>query len=710
MVGLISLIQRLRLFRQGRDHDVHTTDPGLLARHSKIGPLTTRHFTYPAIRLAYIPHSKVAKLPADLPLLVFVHGLGGSAAQFAPLATSLSSAASCLLIDLPGCGRSTRAPRDPAAYTLSAFADIVSAAIDQFRLDGQKVVLIGHSLGCSINVQLASQTTTLGRDLTAKHITAGMIAICPRAEAISEKQRKQLQRIKYIPTILFDAFRAWDRRGGLNSASITRFVGKGADIETRKLQQRYNAQSQSATVLTFLGSLGRDDAPWPGESVWKGVNVPLFLIAAESDTAVDPKSIDHILNWLMQAHGDSTADSKYTATTQQSMPAAAGDVEMEIGRIAGESAQDEPALLPHDHEDMKTISIEHETTHHAHAIKTTLFPAPASHGVMYATNTVRPLASLVQNFLASHIDSRLSPAWQLNHMSTSGKWDVKNLKKWEKVPPISGIIAGHFRAMKTMREVDDEHCPTEFVKKYGCFDERGEFRADGVGIVIDISHETPVYDPKGLEREGVHYHKFPTVSKLPPGPDEVAAFIALINRLKQDDKNIKQGAKIGVHCHYGFNRTGFFLICFMIEQLGWPVQDAVQEFKVFQILADGSHALSKLILLWTFYRNRSAEGVSFLTQALYLVVFVVRYNDIAYTFSTYLLVLKIFHLLSSALIIFLMLRVLARTRERELAWKLALWSTLACLLTAPFTLMIFNYKDEWTFAEASTTSSQDDCD
>lgn len=138
-------------------------------------------------------------------------------------------------------------------------------------------------------------------------------------------------------------------------------------------------------------------------------------------------------------------------------------------------------------------------------------------------------------------------------MTTSGKWDVKNYKKWQSIQPCSPPIAGIFRAMKTMREQDDVHCPSEFVKRFGSMNVPG-----GAAMVLDISHDTPVYNSKTLEEEGVEYHKFPTVSKQPPTEDEVEHFIDIVNQLRASpkvagaDREVKP--TIGVHCHYGFNR------------------------------------------------------------------------------------------------------------------------------------------------------------
>ncbi|GAB7363244.1 hypothetical protein MBLNU230_g3526t1 [Neophaeotheca triangularis] len=109
------------------------------------------------------------------------------------------------------------------------------------------------------------------------------------------------------------------------------------------------------------------------------------------------------------------------------------------------------------------------------------------------------------------------------------------------------------------------------------------------------------------------------------------------------------------------------------------------DMNVFRILADVSHTTSKLILIWAIHSNRSAEGVSLLTQLLYILVFCTRYLDIFVTaphISYWNFVLKIFYPVSSAYIVYLMMRVYARTRERERAWKLAMWCLGGSLGTA----------------------------
>lgn len=124
--------------------------------------------------------------------------------------------------------------------------------------------------------------------------------------------------------------------------------------------------------------------------------------------------------------------------------------------------------------------------------------------------------------------------------------------------------------------------------------------------------------------------------------------------------------------------------------------------QVFRILGDVSHFLSKCILIYAIHRNSSSEGVSLITQGMYCLVFITRYLDLfipELNSSTWNYVLKIFYIFSSLYILFLMLRVYARTREREKAWKLGGFAFVGSAVAAPFIMMIFKKKAAWSFIE-----------
>ncbi|OQE20060.1 hypothetical protein PENSTE_c014G01301 [Penicillium steckii] len=121
-------------------------------------------------------------------------------------------------------------------------------------------------------------------------------------------------------------------------------------------------------------------------------------------------------------------------------------------------------------------------------------------------------------------------------------------------------------------------------------------------------------------------------------------------------------------------------------------------FNVFRVVGDISHLASVCVLVWAIHRNKSAEGVSLLTQILYALVFFTRYLDLfssaSWTFGTYgagvlwNTPFKIMYLTSSSYLIYIIMRVYPRTRERERAWKLGIWSVIGSVVTAPIAMAI----------------------
>ncbi|CAG8973434.1 hypothetical protein HYALB_00006460 [Hymenoscyphus albidus] len=581
--------------------EAEANDPQLLKKHSKLQTYTTSKYTYRNIRVFFREHPQYEKLPttpAPLPLLVFIHGLGGSVAQFNPLLTSLVNLASCLAIDLPGCGLSEFDEKSWDAYKIENLAELVGLAIAEHRAPGQGVVLIGHSLGCSIAALIASKTST-PPNLVYEHII-GLVAICPRAEPPTEKEVALFNKLLLIPSPVFDLWRRWDRRGGKDSASVQRFVGSDADDQTKLLQCRFNEQSRtpvwrrmaSGTLPKYQNGIAKDGIP--GRNIWAGINMPVFLVAGEADHVTKPENIEKISSFLSKGTDiqerpsdeseptvvDAAApiDSEVTSDERFSVPPTNKRTTSAIRDQ--DFLEHEDLTLEDPHEDPSTpnetlTAIPTQESKPKKTLKTSILPAPASHAMLYQSAEVRILAGLISDFLAKHISPRLDLGWQLSYLSSSGKWDVKNLAKWQAVKPVSEPINSVFRAMKTLREVDPSHSPLVFVKDWG-----GQIKD-----IVDISHEAPVYDPKGLEKGGIRYHKFPTVSKIPPTEAEVDEFILFINKVREEQKTraVEEGWEmkdvyIGVHCHYGFNRTGFFLVSYLKERCGFTLEGAIAEF------------------------------------------------------------------------------------------------------------------------------------
>ncbi|PZD44608.1 MhpC, hydrolases or acyltransferase (alphabeta hydrolase superfamily) [Pyrenophora tritici-repentis] len=502
--------------------DAATTDPGLLKKYSSFRSYTVplTGFTYPRLRTFFRPHhqqDKLPKVPSPIPLLVFIHGLGGSIAQFSPILISLSNLAPCLAIDLPGCGVSSFEPKAWEAYTTEALVQLLAVVIEAHRAadEGQTVVLVGHSMGCSLAALLASPSSPQAH-LLSKHVS-GLIAICPKAEPPSMEEAKTLRSVSSAPAALFDLLRRWDRRGGINSKSVLRMAGADADDETKKMQLRFNQQSRSAVWLRMARGMcpdyssGSPKGGLPRKDVWSCLDIPVFLAAGETDSVTPPSNVKQIVEFLGR-----DVSAIQPPSEKASLPiAAAPFVPSTIM----------PEQQPEEHQDS--------------SIDTEDLPK-------------------------SDDDTKTTTSTSLSYLSTEGKWDVKNLAKWKAVTPVSDPIAGIFRAMKTLRQVDEEHTPSALTRNW-----KGRLCA-----VVDISHDNPVYDPKGLEEGGIPYHKFPTVSKQPPQPAEVAEFVQLVDQIRKEGRP----GLIGVHCHYGFNRTGFFLVSYLVEREGYSVEAALDEF------------------------------------------------------------------------------------------------------------------------------------
>ncbi|GKT51628.1 mRNA-capping enzyme [Colletotrichum spaethianum] len=588
-------------------HDPEATDPTLLRENSEIREYKTGRYTYSGLRIFYKRHLQADQLPKPpLPLLVFIHGLGGSVAQFHPLLTSLVHISSCLAIDLPGCGRSEFTEQAWDAYTPEALGELLEVIIDEYRQrePDRSVVLIGHSMGTAMCARLASRNVPQKTKLR-KHVV-GLVAICPVAGPPVEKKTKIFRTLLWIPGWLFDLWRAYDRWGGPQSASVSRFVGPEADLELRKLQDRFNTQSRTpvwrrmawGSLPTFEDGVAKGGIS--GKDVWAGLDVPVYLVGGAEDTITPPSEVDKIKEYLSgkaPSSPETGSDDGHETIVDAAAPVNTSKNPKDHGPESIDDIRDEDfqrGRRPSDEtdnalEDPSTpqespANVPPQPRHPTKVVKSIIMPAPANHALLFNPATVRVLAGLVSDFLANHVTGRFSLGWQLQYLSREGKWDVKNLAKWKGVVPVSDPIGPKgkpavFRAMKTLREADDTHCPAEFVKNWGAI----------IKDVIDISHDKPVYDPRSMEKGGVRYHKYATVSKIPPKDDEVAHFISLVDKLREEQKKRAEQEKwtevngqtqvIGVHCHYGFNRTGYFIVCYLVERCGMNVSEAIDTFK-----------------------------------------------------------------------------------------------------------------------------------
>lgn len=455
-IGLVSvvggawLVRRMArqrvAFNGSGSKDAKATDPQLIRDFSVIKSYTAGRskITYPGIRIFYRPHPKAAELPKDpapLPLLVFLHGLGGSVAQFHPLLGSLVNSASCLAVDLPGCGLSEFVPTTWDAYSTDALLDLLETVIEEHRAEKQGVVLIGHSMGTVLAARLANPLSTHHTPLPS-HVM-GLIAICPVAEAPSEAKARVMRRLLWVPEFIFNLWRAWDRWGGPDSASVKRFVGPDTDLQTRTLQDRFNSQSRTPVFRRMAwGCLpvyngGKLSGGLFGEPAWAGLDIPVYLVGGKQDEVVPPQDIEKIERILSSPHDTVGKDSPEPSASNGSTLVASDDpssstpvpdsaapvvttkpsrtLPTSIESISNEDFEHQRQLdASEDSFDDPTTPKDTDTSHQ----KTPSLPAhptkvvqsvllPSGHAVLYS-KSVRILAGLISDFMNEHITGRFS--------------------------------------------------------------------------------------------------------------------------------------------------------------------------------------------------------------------------------------------------------------------------------------------------------------
>lgn len=116
----------------------------------------------------------------DVPI-IFLHYFGGSSRTWKPVVDLLKDRFRCIAIDLPGFGSSSPLP-SPAS--VERVAGKVNALLEKLRL--KKYVLVGHSMGGKIAMQIATASPPTVRQLIL------VAPSPPTPEPMSEQETKEL--------------------------------------------------------------------------------------------------------------------------------------------------------------------------------------------------------------------------------------------------------------------------------------------------------------------------------------------------------------------------------------------------------------------------------------------------------------------------------------------------------------------------------------
>jgi pimeloyl-ACP methyl ester carboxylesterase len=167
--------------------------------------MTTAFATSGKVKLHYVDEGE------GEPSFVFVHGWCCDHTFFEPQFTSFKRSHRAVALDLRGCGRSER---PDSGYDIPTLADDLAGLCHELGVT--KPVIVGHSLGGMIGVELAARYPALPKAVVA--VDPGPLAATPEARAVFASLITQLEgpdgeavREAYV-TALFDAHDDLDRR------------------------------------------------------------------------------------------------------------------------------------------------------------------------------------------------------------------------------------------------------------------------------------------------------------------------------------------------------------------------------------------------------------------------------------------------------------------------------------------------------------------
>ncbi|XP_053143300.1 mRNA-capping enzyme isoform X3 [Hemicordylus capensis] len=148
--------------------------------------------------------------------------------------------------------------------------------------------------------------------------------------------------------------------------------------------------------------------------------------------------------------------------------------------------------------------------------------------------------------------------------------------RWLNCPRRGQPVAGKFLPLKTMlgSKYDDqvaEECRfhpsmlSNYLKSLKV----------KMGLLVDLTNTSRFYDRSDIEKDGITYIKLQCKGHGEcPTTENTETFI----RICEHFSNKNPTELIGVHCTHGFNRTGFLICAFLVENMSWSIEAAVATF------------------------------------------------------------------------------------------------------------------------------------
>jgi hypothetical protein len=107
-----------------------------------------------------------------------------------------------------------------------------------------------------------------------------------------------------------------------------------------------------------------------------------------------------------------------------------------------------------------------------------------------------------------------------------------------------------------------------------------------IGMILDLTDVTRYYNQETDVPQGIKYHKIITRGHFgPPNEQKVKQFISLVDEFMKEQEESGELKYILVHCTHGLNRTGYFICEYLIQRMGFTVEQALKAFALGRGLA-----------------------------------------------------------------------------------------------------------------------------
>jgi pimeloyl-ACP methyl ester carboxylesterase len=214
---------------------------------------------------------------SDRPVLVFIHGWGGSARYWQATARALEEDCDCLLYDLSGFGRSrlSHSRQDSANFPLAAYVEDLAQLLGELKID--RCCLISHSMGSSIAALfLGKYPDVIDRAI----LTCG---------GIFEYDVRAFRAFSQFGKVVVKVRPRWlTQIPGVDRLVMQRFLHRDLPpSDRREFLEDYLMAADAAALGTLLDAVNEGSAIALNEA-YSSLNMPVLMISGEFDKIMPP--------------------------------------------------------------------------------------------------------------------------------------------------------------------------------------------------------------------------------------------------------------------------------------------------------------------------------------------------------------------------------------------------------------------------------------